>query len=373
MRHILVVIVAFASLIMLPASDARAIEDDENAGCIIRAELAGMITSADARYVQRAVNLSERAGCQATLLVVDSPGGDLEATRRLVEALLRARAPVIAYVPEGGHAGAASALVVLASHVAALAPEASLGFGNTVKPPGGSGAVGEHAALARFLASHRDRNASWAESAVYEQRSAHGEEAQLIGAVDLVAADEAAVLEALDGRRLAVLGASMRLDTGSARVTDAPLSMRHIAARALSEPNLIYALLMIGVLGVLLELFRPGLLVPGLVGTGALLVSAFGLHLLPIDVVALLLLVVAVVLFGAELRFKGFGAFTVGGVVALLLGSLRLLNAHHPAFFLDVDPHVSWGAVLPVTVALGGVTAVLAHASAQRRHAAKGR
>lgn len=371
MRRSLVIFAALAALAALASDDAQAVESDDGGGCVVRAALDGMITSDDARYVQRAVNITESAGCQATLLVVSSPGGELDATRRLVEAILRSRAPVISYVPQGAHAGAASALIVLASHVAALAPDASLGFGNSLPvPPRAHGSVGENAALARFLASHRDRNASWAESAVYEQSSVSGDEGELIGAVDHVAVSERALLTALHGERVEVLGAPRRLALESAQVTDAPVTWRHLVARAVSQPNHLYALLMLGVLGVLLEIYRPGMLVPGIVGTGALLVSAFGLNLLPVDVIALGLLVVAVFLFGAELRFKGFGALTVGGVVALLLGSLRLLDAHHPGFFLDVDPHISWGAVLPVAATLGGITAVLSHASAQRRGAA---
>lgn len=367
----LVVVAAVLALVSwLAPSPASALEQDDDASCVVRAELTGLITPDDARYVRRAVRIAESAGCQATLLVVNSPGGELDATRRVVEAILRSRAPVIAYVPAGGHAGAASALVMLASHVAAIAPDATLGFGSIGPvPPRASGTLSENAALARFLAAHRQRNASWAESAVLEQRSVAGDEAALVGAADRVAPDEDTLLRQLHGERLKVLGAPLRLDLRDVHVSEAPLTWRHIAARAVSEPNLLYALLMLGVLGVLLELYRPGMLVPGLVGTGALLASVFGLSLLPVDMVALGLLALAVVLFGAELRFKGYGALTVGGIVALLLGSLRLLDAHHPGFFLDVDPHISWGAVLPVAAALGGITAVLSHASGQRRKA----
>lgn len=366
-----VVLAAVLALVSsLAAAPARALESGGDRSCVVRADLTGLITADDARYIQRAVRISESAGCEAALLVVDSPGGELDATRRVIEAILRARVPVVGYVPPGGHAGAASALVMLASHVAAVAPDATLGFGSIgPTPPRAAGTLSENAALARFLAAHRQRNASWAESAVYEQRSVGGDEAALVGAADLVAADVASLLQELDGERLKVLGTPVRLSLRDARVHEAPVTWRHLAARAVSQPNLLYALLMLGVLGVLLELYRPGMLLPGLVGTGALLASAFGLHLLPVDMVALALLAIAVVLFGAELRFKGYGALTAGGIVALLLGSLRLLDAHHPGFFLDVNPHISWGAVLPVAAALGGITAVLSHASAQRRKA----
>lgn len=365
-----VVVAAFALVSLIAPGPARALESGSGGSCVVRAELNGMITPDDARYVQRAVRISESAGCQATLLVVDSPGGEIDATRRVIEAILRARVPVVGFVPPGGHAGAASALVVLATHIAALAPDASLGFGSTGPiPPRAEGTLSEHAALARFLAAHRQRNASWAESAVYEQRSVAGDDAALVGAADLVVPDVGSLLDELDGERLKVLGAPVRLSLRDVEITAAPVTWRHVAARAVSDPNLLYALLMLGVLGVLLELYRPGMLVPGLVGTGALLASVFGLRLLPVDMVALGLLALAVVLFGAELRFKGYGALTVGGIVALLLGSLRLLDAHHPGFFLDVDPHISWGAVLPVAAALGGITAVLSHASGQRKKA----
>lgn len=373
MRSLVVLATVLAPALVLAPSQARAIEGverGESPSCVIRAELLGMITPDDARYVRRALRVAEGAGCEALLLVVSSPGGELDATRRVVEAILRSRLPVIAYVPPGGHAGAASALIMLSAHVTALAPDATLGFGSTGPiPPRASGTLSENAALARFLAAHRQRNATWADTAVVEQRSVNGDEAVLVGIADRVAADEEMLLHALDGERLRVLGTPVRLDLEHAKLTAAPLTWRHLAARVVSEPNLLYALLMLGVLGVLLELYRPGMLVPGLIGTGALLASVFGLSLLPVDLVALGLLGLAVVLFGAELRFKGYGALTVGGIVALLLGSLRLLDAHHPAFFLDVDPHISWGAVLPVAAALGGITAVLSHASAQRRKA----
>src|SRR5690606_22449251 len=121
MRSLVVLAAVLALATLLVPMPARALESGGEASCVVRAELTGIITPDDARYVRRAIRIAESAGCQAALLVVDSPGGEIDATRRLLEAILRSRVPVLGYVPSGGHAGAASALILLASHKAVIA------------------------------------------------------------------------------------------------------------------------------------------------------------------------------------------------------------------------------------------------------------
>jgi len=336
--------------------------------CVLRAELDGMINAGTADYLTGAVDQVQARGCQALLVVVDTPGGELEATRAIVRAFLAAPVPIIAYVaPSGAHAGSAGMFVTMAPQIAAMAPATSIGAAH---PVGLGGAdvgdqlerkvVSDVAALARGVAAMRGRNAGWAERAVRESVSATSSEALALDVVDLVAPGEQALLAALDGRVVPLPGGAARLRTAGAERVDLDMSMRQRIVALIGDPTVVYLLFMLGMLGLLIELSSPGLFVPGIAGAVALLLAVIGLGLLPVNVGGVLLMVLGAGFLVAEIFVASYGLLLLAGLAALVAGSALLIDPSDAGFFTDPDIGVSWGAVLPLALAVTGAAAALA-------------
>lgn len=365
---------AFA-LVMGAAAGAQA----QPSACVVRAELRGIVNTGSAEYLAAAIDEAEARRCEALLVVIDTPGGELEATRRIVQGFLQARVPVVAYVaPSGARAGSAGMFVTMAAHVAAMTPGSTIGAAHPVlgggRDPDMLGEelerkiVSDMAALARAIATQRDRNPEWAELAVRESRSATAAEALDLHVVDRIADTESALLSAIDGQSVALPGRAVRLDTASAAVVGFGMSLRQRVVTALGDPNLAYLLLMLGLLGLIVELSSPGMILPGTLGALALLCGAIGLNALPVDYGAVALLVLGVGLLAAELFVTSYGILAVGGLAAIVVGSVLLVDPSDAGFFADRSVRVSWGAVLPTAITLACAAALLAwHVRRSRR------
>ncbi len=216
------------------------------------------------------------------------------------------------------------------------------------------------AAFARSVAQRRGRNAEWAEQAGRESVSATADEALESDVIDLIVPDESALLAELDGRVVELNGEARRLATEGAETETFEMSLQQRALAFLGDPTLAYLLLMIGMLGLLMEFYQPGMVIPGVVGVLALLLAAVGLGSLPVEVGALVLLVVAAALFVAELMVVSYGLLTAGGIAALVAGSLLLIDSRDPDFFVDPSLEVSWVVVLPTALVLAGAVFGLA-------------
>jgi membrane-bound serine protease (ClpP class) len=335
--------------------------------CVLRAEITGIVTSGTADYVADAIAEAQR--CEAVLLVVDTPGGALDATRRIVQLLLGAPVPVITYVaPSGARAGSAGMFVVMAGHLAAMAPGSNIGAAHPVLGTGGDPeeagkemarkVENDTAALARAVAERRERNADWAEQAVRESVSATAAEAERLGVVDLVAASEQELLAALEGRSIALERGEHILALGAAEIIRHEMTWAQRARSVLGNPNIAYGLLMLGLLGLLMELYNPGGFVPGIVGLIALLLAAVGLDLLPINLGAVILIVAGVALLVGEMFVTSYGALGAAGTALIALGSVLLFDRADPEFFADPSVRVSWSAIVPL-VALMAAAAIL--------------
>ena len=348
--------------------------------CVVRASLDGVVNTGTADYLAGAVDDATRSQCTAVLVVLDTPGGSLDATRAIVRTFLSSPVPVVVYVaPGGARAGSAGAFITMAAHVAAMAPGANIGASHPVvgmgKDPEEAG--GKHiaekvendaAAFARAIAEQRGRNVEWAEAAVRESVSATAGEAKDAGVIDLIAASEAELLAAIDGRVVTVAGdREVRLRTAGAAVQPFDMTIRQRALAVLGDPNLAYLLLMMGFLGILIEFSNPGLVIPGVVGAFALLLAAIGLNALPVSIGAVVLLVAAVVMFVAEVYVVSHGMLTIGGIACLLLGSALLLDRSDPDFFADPSVGVSVWAVAPVSLVLAFAAVLLAWYAARSR------
>lgn len=364
--------VLIAAMILVGvAGEARAQQALEST-CVLRAGMSAIVNAGTADYLVSAVDAAEARDC-ALLVILDTPGGALEATRRIVQSFLQARVPVIVYVaPAGAHAGSAGMFITIAGHVAAMAPATTIGAAHPVLAGGqdpehvgeqlGRKVVSDVSALARAIASRRGRNADWAESAVRESRSATAQEALELGVVDQLAGSEEELLSALDGHAVQLPDGTVPLRTASARIVPFEMSLEQRVLAVLGDPTVAYLLLMLGLLGLFIELSSPGLGVPGVVGALLLIAAIVGLGLLPIDVGAVALLVLGVGLLVAELFVTSYGLLFVAGLGALIAGSYLLVDPSDARFFADRSVRVSWGAIIPtVVVGLGAAVALVWH------------
>jgi membrane-bound serine protease (ClpP class) len=336
--------------------------------CVIRAQVEGVISAGTASYLDDALAHAEERGCEALLVTLDTPGGALSATRRIVRSFLGAAVPVVVHVaPSGARAGSAGVFVTMAAHVAAMAPATAIGAAHPVVGLGGDPeeAGGEHlgrkiendtAALARAIAERRGRNVEWAERAVRESVSATATEAAELGVVDLIAETQGDLLERLDGRTVA----GRTLDIHGATLEDVDMTLQQRVLSFVANPTVAYLLAMFGMLALLIELYNPGLIVPGVLGVVALVLAALGFEILPVDAGAIALLVVAVLLLAAELFVTSYGLLALAGLVALLLGASLFVDRSSQDFFADAGLGLSLGAVVPLAVVIVAAVAALA-------------
>ncbi len=355
---------------------------DANAGsspCVLYAELNGIVNAGTLNYLRSAVLATQSRGCQALLVVIDTPGGTLDATREIVREFLGAKVPIITYVaPAGAHAGSAGMFITLAGHIAAMAPGTNIGAAHPVfaggqdpEESGGSELArkleNDTAAFARAIAEKRERNVSWSEAAVRKSSSYTAHEAKRDNVIDHVAPSTRELLSTVSGETVALNGRSVRLTTTDAALVHFEMTIQQRVLAVLGNPNLAYLLLMGGLMLILIEFYAPGGFVAGALGAGALLLAAIGLNMLPVNVGGVVLLVIAVGLFVAEFYVTSFGLLALTGLVALLLGSALLLDESDPSFFADASVRLSWGLVIPLALLLAFATFALAWRGRQLR------
>ena len=309
-------------------------------GPVLVGTIDGAIGPATTVYVERLLRDASAQGAACLVIRLDTPGGLADAMRDIIQAMLASNVPVVTYVaPGGAHAASAGALIALAAHVSAMAPGTNIGAAHPVSI--GSGAekisdtmeekiTNDAAAYARSLAARRGRNVEWAERVVRESISSTAEEAVEEEVVDLVAPGIEELLDRIDGRTVGLPGGTAVLRVADAPVIEAPPSFRERFLARISDPNIAYLLLLAGVFGIIFELQNPGSVLPGVVGVLALATAAFALQMLPISWTGVALIALAIAMFILEIKVPSHGALTVGGVVAMLIGSIMLIDSPIP-------------------------------------------
>jgi membrane-bound serine protease (ClpP class) len=345
--------------------------DASRASCVVRIDLSTVLTAGISDYVSDGIAAAEERGC-ALLVVIDTPGGELEATRRIVQAFLASRAPVIAYVaPSGARAGSAGMFVTIAAHVAAMAPGTTIGaahpvvgMGQDPEQAGGTQLarkiVNDTAVFARAIAQRRDRNVEWAEQAVRESASATAEEALVRGVIDRVAVTEDALLAALEGTSVETEAGEVELALAGAAIHDHAPTISQRVRGFVGNPSVVYLLFLIGVVGLMIELLNPGLIVPGALGAFALVLAIIGVNILPVNAGAVVLMVIGAGLLVAEVFVTSYGLLALGGTAILALGAAFLIDHDGSEFFADASLAVSWGVIVPVAVVAALVAIALA-------------
>jgi membrane-bound serine protease (ClpP class) len=306
------------------------------------ARIEDAIHPASAAFLERTLRWAARGDLTAIVIELDTPGGLDTSMRRMVKAILASPVPVVIYVsPPGSRAASAGVFLMMAAGVAAMAPGTNIGAAHPVAIggglPGGSEAVGDTTmtakvtndavAYVRSLAEDRGRNADWAEKAVRESVSVSAEDALRLGVVDLIASDRADLLAKLEGREVRVPGATIRLALAGASTIERRPDLRDSVLGVVANPTVAYLLLLLGILGIFFELSHPGALFPGIVGALALLLAFFALQVLPVRAAGVALILLALVLFLLEIKITSYGALAMGGVAAMLFGSLMLFDS----------------------------------------------
>ena len=372
LRWLAALCVVAGSVGLLGAGPARAA-----AGDVHVLTLDGIINPISARYLERGIADGAEEGAAAVLIELSTPGGLLDATQSLTNAMLSAEVPIIVYVtPPGTHAASAGTFVTMAGHVAAMAPSTRIGVATPISVEGTEipddalrKIMNDTVEYARSIAEARGRNADWAEDAVREAVAAGANQAVELDVVDLVADDRRELLDEVDGMTVTVDGSTVTLETADARVVDLPMSPFEDVLMVLSDPNVAVILLSLGTLGIYFELSAPGSFFPGVAGAIAIILGLFSLGTLPINYAGLALLLLGLALMGAEIWVASGGVLGVGGAIAFLLGGLLLIDDTQ-APFLEVSRPLIYGMTLALV--LFSLVAVRAVMRSRRRTVAIG-
>lgn len=355
--HVRVLILVFGFLLFSALSQA----EQKATGFLL--DLKGPVGPATSDYIHRGIEKAQAQRATLIMLRIDTPGGLDSSMREIVKDLLKSPLPVVSFVaPSGARAASAGTYIMYASHVAAMAPGTNLGAATPVQIGGGlpvpkapgtkkdekgeekkadekkptptlsDKAVNDAVAYIRSLAQMRGRNAEWAEKAVREAASLPAEEALREGVIDIVAGDIDDLLAKLNGREVVVLGKTSRLQTSGLKMEALAPDWRTQLLAIITNPNIAYILMLIGIYGLILEFYSPGVLVPGVIGAICLLVALYSFQLLPINYAGFALILLGLALMIAEAFAPSFGILGIGGVIAFIIGSIMLLETDVPGF-----------------------------------------
>jgi membrane-bound serine protease (ClpP class) len=311
------------------------------------------ITPPIAEYIEKSIAAAAAGNAAGIIIRMDTPGGLDTSMRDIAKAILNAPLPVIVYVaPAGARAASAGVIIAVAAHVAAMAPGTNIGAAHPV----GIGIGGQMdktmsrkvendaVAYVQGIAKKRGRNEAWVQKAVRKSESITAEEALRLKVIDVVAVDVSALLKQIDGREVDVNGAKRIIATAGAVVNEKTLGTRYRILSAISNPNIAYILLLIGLAGLYFEFSTPGVILPGVIGGISLILAFFAMQTLSINYAGIALILFAIILFIAEIKIISHGILSIGGVIALLIGSLMLFETPGSSLRL------SWGVLIPAVV-----------------------
>ncbi len=371
-------------------------------------QISGPIGPATSDYFISAMGKAREAGAELIVLRMDTPGGLDNAMRDIIQEIIESPVPVATIVwPGGARAASAGTYILYASHIAAMAPGTNLGAATPVQvgSPGGLPGGGEEeedngdgdendngreeadrqpqgdamerkmindaVAYIRGLARMHDRNEEWAEKAVREAASLYAEEALEINVIDVVARDVRELLQAIDGREVALKGQDEPhvLDTAELALVEFMPDWRNELLAVITNPNVAYFLMLIGIYGLILEFYSPGAIIPGVVGGISLLLALYAFNALPVNYAGAALILLGILLMIAELLAPSFGALGLGGVIAFVVGSVILIDTDVPGF--GVDPALI--AAVGLVTALLFLALIAALAKSRQRDVVSGR
>ncbi len=315
-------------------------------------ELEGPINPGAAAFLTRGLEDAEKQGVELIIIRLDTPGGLVPSMRTMVKGIMNSSVPVVVYVaPKGAGAASAGVMITVSAHVAAMAPGTNIGAAHPVGAGGkdidkdmSEKVVNDMASYGRGIAQDKGRNAEWVEKAIRESVSITAEEAVEKKVIDLVASDIDELLKLLDGREIELQKGKVALKTKDLVKTQYEPGFRDAVLRLISDPNIAYILMMIGLAGLYFELAHPGAIFPGVIGAISLILAFYSFQTLPVNYAGLLLIALAIIFFIAEIKVASYGVLSLGGIVSLTLGSIMLFE----------DVGVSLRLMAPTIVLIGG-------------------
>ncbi len=333
------------------------------------ARLTGAITPGNADFLDSAIRQANAQGAGCLIVMLDTPGGLAESMRKMVMAIYGSSIPVVVYVsPPGARAASAGVMITMAADVAAMAPGTHIGAAHPVNAGGkdlddtmAEKVTNDMVAFVKSIAERRGRNVEWAEKAVRQSVSVTETEALEKKIIDLVAQDVDALIDTINGREIT---GKQAIDIDPANRVWIAESLRTRILKTLSDPNIAYILMMIGLAGLYFELSHPGVILPGVLGSIALILAFYSFQTLPVNTAGILLIVLALIFFIMEMKIASYGMLSVAGVISLLLGSVMLFDR------VEGQRGVSWTVLVPTIGLVAGffvVVATLVYRSRTRR------
>lgn len=301
-------------------------------GKIIVLKVDDAISPPIAEYIQDGIKSAINENAECLIIKLNTPGGLLKSTRVIVSEILESKIPIIVYVtPSGAQSASAGVFITLSAHIAAMTPGTNIGAAHPVSLEKADTimiekATNDAAAFIRTISEKRKRNVKWAEDAVRKSLSITETEALKLKVIDLIATDVKDLLKKIDSQKVSGSFGEKILATKNAEIVEFEMTIGQKFLRLISDPNIAYILLMIGLYGLLFELYNPGSIFPGVIGIISLILAFYALHTLPVNFAGITLIIVGIILFVLETQIVSHGLLTIGGLISFILGSLMLIK-----------------------------------------------
>jgi membrane-bound serine protease (ClpP class) len=303
----------------------------------------GIINPVSSEFISKSIIRANAMPAEVLVIELDTPGGLDTSMRAIVKDIIGSTVPVVVYVsPGGARAASAGVFITLAAHIAAMAPGTNIGAAHPVSMGGSMDktmsekATNDAAAYIKSLAERTGRNAGWAEEAVRKSVSITETEALREQVIDVVSRDLNALLKEIDGRKVTTTAGEKTLRTAGATITRTGMDLRYKILNFISDPSVAYMLMLLGFYGLFFELTNPGTIFPGVTGAIFLILAFYSFQTLPVNYAGLLLIILALVLFILEIKIISHGLLTIGGTIAMVIGSLMLFESPEPFMRLSL-------------------------------------
>ena len=351
-RIIFIILALLLFLFCFPGNNLSA----ENEVYII--EISGSINPAVADFLKKGINKASADGVSCIIIKIDTPGGLAESMRKIVKAIFASKVPVVTYVaPSGARAASAGVMITIAADIAAMASGTNIGAAHPVgaggKDIGGKMSekvTNDMVAHVKSIAQKRGRNVQWVEKAVRESVSVTETEALEANVIDIVAKDLDDLIRQINGRKIENKGV-LKLDNPKKTIIEE--SLRTKVLKIISDPNVAYVLMMIGLAGLYFELSHPGAVLPGVVGGISIILAFFAFQTIPVNYAGFLLIILAIIFFIMEMKIASYGLLSIAGITSLLLGSLMLFEGN------GTDMRLSWKVLVPTLMVISGFFVVI--------------
>ncbi len=324
----------------------------------------GVIDSIVEEYISDSFKrIDERGDCELIVISLDTPGGFSTSMRSIIKTMMNSKSPTAVYVsPSGARAASAGFLITIAAHFAAMAPGTNMGAAHPVSVMGKKidgvmekKVLNDAVSYVKSIAKSRNRNIELSEKAVTESNSYTSDECLEGNLIDVIAKNIDDLIEKIDGKKIVLDGKEITININNKSVRNMKMTMRQRFLRTITNPNLAYFLLVIGLAGLYIEFTHPGIIIPGVIGGIALLLAFLAFQILPVNYIGLFLIFLSIAFFIAEIKIQGFGVFGIGGVISFFLGSVMLLNSPIP----ELRPSVA--TIVAASVSFGSIFLFLAY------------